>query len=160
MVQLLSERLWRKLGCDENADMAIDCSGMAMCGGGLSLTLRDMARFGEMMRLGGRFNGHQIVPESVVAEIARGADPTHFAKSGIATLPGASYRHQWWILHDKFGAYMARGIHGQAIWIAPKAEMVIARFASHPVASNANSVLDHVSIPAYAAVAEHLMAAS
>ena len=137
--------------------MAVDRSGMAMSGGGMSLTLRDMARFGEMMRLGGRFNGHEIVPEAVVADIARGADPTHFAKSGIATLPGASYRHQWWVLHDKFGAYMARGIHGQAIWIAPKAEMVIARFASHPWASNANSVLDHVSMQGYTAIAEHVL---
>jgi hypothetical protein len=158
LVQLLSDRIWRKLGCEENADMAVDRSGMAMAGGGMSIALRDMARFGEMMRLGGRFNGHDIVPEAVVAEIARGADPAQFAKSGIATLPGASYRHQWWILHDKFGTYMARGIHGQAIWIAPKAEMVIARFASHPWASNANSVLDHVSMPAYTAIAEHVMA--
>lgn len=158
LVQLISERLWRKLGCEENADMAVDRAGMAMGGGGLSLTLRDMARLGETMRLGGQFNGQQIVPPAVVAEIARGADPAHFAKSGTATLPGASYRHQWWILHDKFGAYMARGIHGQAIWIAPKADMVIARFASHPWASNANSVLDHISMPGYTAIAEHVLA--
>jgi hypothetical protein len=157
LIQLISERLWRKLGCEENADMAIDRAGMAMSGGGMSLTLRDAARFGEMMRLGGRLQGQEIVPEAVVAEIERGADPAHFAKSGVTTLPGASYRHQWWILHDKLHAYMARGIHGQAIWIAPKAEMVIARFASHPWASNANSVLDHLSIPGYAAIAEHVM---
>jgi len=30
---------------------------------------------------------------------------------------------------------MARGIHGQAIYIDPKAEMVIARYASHPKAA-------------------------
>jgi CubicO group peptidase (beta-lactamase class C family) len=158
LAHLISERLWRKLGCEENADLAVDRAGMAMSGGGLSLTLRDMARFGEMMRLGGRFNGHEIVPEAVVADIARGADPAHFSKAGILTLPGASYRHQWWTLHDKFNAFMARGIHGQAIWIAPKAEMTIARFASHPWASNANSVLDHVSMPGYAAIAEHVLA--
>jgi hypothetical protein len=33
---------------------------------------------------------------------------------------------------------------------------VIARFASHPQAANGNSILDKVSLPAYAAVAEHL----
>jgi hypothetical protein len=155
--ELLSERIWQKLGCEENADLSVDRAGAAMCGGGLNMTLRDMARFGEMMRLGGRFNGDQIVPEAVVADIARGADPAHFAKAGIETLPGASYRHQWWVMHDRFGAYTARGIHGQAIWIAPRAEMVIARFASHPVASNANGVLDHVSMPGYAAIADHVM---
>jgi hypothetical protein len=33
---------------------------------------------------------------------------------------------------------MARGIQGQAIYVHPKAEMAIARFASHPKAGNVN----------------------
>lgn len=37
----------------------------------------------------------------------------------------------------------------------PAAEMVVARFASHPLAANAN--LDPMSLPAYDAVARHLM---
>ncbi|MDO9432878.1 MAG: 6-aminohexanoate hydrolase, partial [Phenylobacterium sp.] len=57
--------------------------------------------------------------------------------------------------HNDHGAYMARGVHGQAIYIDPKAEVVIARFASHPTASN--SANDPTSLPAYHAVAEHLM---
>jgi CubicO group peptidase (beta-lactamase class C family) len=122
----------------------------------LSLSLRDLARFAEMMRQGGAFNGHQIVAEAVVADIARGADRDHFAKSGIETLKGWSYRHQWWVSHNNLGAYSARGIHGQAAWIAPVADLVIARFASHPTAANGNGPLDLVSLPAYAALAAHL----
>jgi CubicO group peptidase (beta-lactamase class C family) len=53
------------------------------------------------------------------------------------------------------GAYSARGIHGQAIYVDPVAEMVIARFGSHPVA--ANTAFDPTSLPAYRAVAEHLL---
>ena len=145
------------MGVEEDAYIAVDRIGMAMCGGGLSLTLRDLARFGEMMRNHGRFNGHQIVPEAVVADIAGGADQSHFAKAGYADLPGWSYRNQWWVTHNPLGAYSARGIHGQTCWIAPRAEMTIARFASHPVASNANGPLDNVSLPAYEAMAKHLM---
>ena len=52
--------------------------------------------------------------------------------------------------------YTARGIHGQGIYIDPKAEMVIARFASSPVAGTVG--LDPTTLPAYAALAEHLMA--
>ena len=48
----------------------------------------------------------------------------------------------------------ARGIHGQVIYIDPEAEMVIARFASCPLAANAN--LDPLSLPAYRAIADHL----
>ena len=41
-------------------------------GGGLNTTLRDLARFGEMMRNRGRFNGQQIIPAAVVEDIERG----------------------------------------------------------------------------------------
>ena len=49
----------------------------------------------------------------------------------------------------------ARGIYGQAIYIDPKAEMVIVRHASHPYAANAAN--DPVTLPAFAAVAKELM---
>jgi hypothetical protein len=156
MAQLISERIWQKLGVEEDADLLVDKLGAAMCGGGLNTTLRDLARFGEMMRMGGAANGHRIAPEAAVARISAGADKAAFAKAGYQTLPGWSYRSQWWVSHDNFGSFTARGIHGQAVWIAPRAELVIARYASHPTAGNANGPLDYISLPAYAAVAAHL----
>ena len=44
-----------------------------------------------MMRLGGRFNGQQIVPQAVVDEIRRGGSREAFVKASYATLPGWSY---------------------------------------------------------------------
>ena len=152
---VLSERIWSKLGAEHDADVIIDSAGSPAMGGGLNPTLRDMARFGEAMRLGGRFNGQQIVPASVVARIRSGASKEDFAKAGYKTLPGWSYKSQWWVSHNAHGAYMARGIHGQAIYIDPTAEMVIVRFASNPKASNTN--FDDISLPAYQAIAERLM---
>ncbi|CAN5255743.1 serine hydrolase [soil metagenome] len=157
LAELLSERIWQKIGAEEDAYLMVDRSGMPVCGAGLNLALRDMARVGEMMRLGGVFNGQRIAPEAVVADISGGAERAHFEKAGYLTLPGWSYRSQWWVSHNDLGAYSARGIHGQALHIAPKAEMVIARFASHPTAANGNSVLDKVSLPGYLALAERLM---
>ena len=52
------------------------------------------------------------------------------------------------------GAFSARGIHGQAIYVDPTAEVVIVRFGSHPIA--ANGAFDPTSLPAFRAVAEHL----
>ena len=157
MAQLVSERIWQKIGAEEDAYLIVDPTGMAACGGGMNIALRDLARFGEMMRNRGAFNGHQVVPAAVVDDIAGGARQEDFAKAGYTTMPGWSYRSQWWVSHNALGAYTARGIHGQVCWIAPKAELVIARLASHPVAANGNSVLDKVSLPAYAALAEYLM---
>ena len=109
-----------------------------------------------MMRRDGNFNGQQVVPRDVVAAIRRGSDRKAFAVAGYATMPGWSYRDQWWITHDDHGSFMARGIHGQAIYVDPTAEMVIARYASHPQASNIS--FDPTSLPAYRALADHLLA--
>jgi CubicO group peptidase (beta-lactamase class C family) len=153
---LLSERIWQPMGAEEDAHYHVDRIGMESGGGGLSTTLRDLARFGEVMRNHGAFNGRQIVPSSVVEDIERGADPEKFKPAGYTTLPGGSYKNQWWITHNAHGAYMARGVYGQGIYIDPKAEMVIARYASHPVAGNAAN--DGVTLPAYMALAKELMA--
>lgn len=153
---LLSERIWMPMGAEEDAHYHVDRIGTESGGGGLSTSLRDLARFGETIRNHGRFNGRQIVPSTVVEDIARGGDPAKFKPAGYTTLPGASYRNQWWVTHNAHGAYMARGVHGQGIYIDPKAEMVIARYASHPAAGNAAN--DPVTLPAYMALAKDLMA--
>ncbi len=61
----------------------------------------------------------------------------------------------WWITHNENGAFMARGVHGQSLYIDPRADMVIARFASYPVAANAAN--DPTTLPAYQAVADYLI---
>jgi CubicO group peptidase (beta-lactamase class C family) len=152
--ELIQERIFARLGAEHDAFFTVDSTGAEFAGGGLNLTLRDMARFGEVMRLEGRYNGQQIVPKAVVDDVRGGGDPGLFAGAGYETLPGWSYRNMWWVSHNEHGAFMARGIHGQAIYIDPAAEMVIARFASHPLAGNVN--LDPTSLPAYHAVARHL----
>ena len=153
--QLLSERIWSRLGMEQDAYFTVDSVGNEFAGGGLNAGLRDMARFGEMMRNHGKFNGQQIIPAAVVQDIAKGGDKTAFPQASFPTLPGWSYRNMWWVSNNEHGAYSARGIHGQAIYIDPKAEMVIARFASHPMPNNPFN--DPTSLPAYMALAKHLM---
>ncbi|UEG63606.1 beta-lactamase family protein [Stutzerimonas chloritidismutans] len=155
VAQLLSERIWSRLGAEQDAYMSVDSIGTPFAGGGLNAGLRDLARFGEMMRNEGRYNGTQILPAEVVADIRGGANRDDFAKAGYRLLPGWSYRNMWWVTHNGHDAFMARGVHGQALYIDPLAEMVIARFASHPVAGNAAN--DPTSLPAFEAVAKHLL---
>jgi CubicO group peptidase (beta-lactamase class C family) len=153
--QVLAERIWQPLGMEQDADWLIDSTGMPFAGGGLNPVLRDLARFGEAMRCEGVGNGRQVIPPAVVESIRGGARPDDFAKAGYAQLPGWSYRSQWWITHNNRGAFTARGIHGQTIWVDPAAEMVVVRFASHPLA--ANTLIDSTSLPLYAALGERLL---
>jgi CubicO group peptidase (beta-lactamase class C family) len=155
LAYVLSSALWSTRGAAHDAYFMVDSIGTESGGGGINTTLRDLARFGEMMRNKGRFNGQQIIPAEAVADIEKGGDKAKFAKAGYIKLPGWSYRDMWWITNNDHGAYMARGIYGQSIYIDPKAEMVIVRYASHPRAANAFN--DPVTLPAFAAVAQELM---
>ena len=156
VAQLLSERIWSRLGSEQDAYFTVDSIGTPFAGGGLNAGLRDMARFGEMLRNNGRYNGEQIVPEAVLKTIRQGGDKQVFAQAGYSQLKGWSYRAMWWVTHNPDGAFMARGVHGQSIYIDPAAEMVIVRFASHPIAANAAN--DAVTLPAYEAMARYLLA--
>lgn len=156
LATLLSDKIWRKLGMEQSAYYQVDAQGMPQGGGGLSAGLRDMARFGQMLLAGGNWQGKQILPKTVVADIRKGGSVEAFAKSDHPKLKGWSYKDMWWITNNADGAYAARGVHGQTIYIDPKADMVIVRFASHPVAANAAN--DATSLPAYQAVADYLMA--
>lgn len=155
VAQLLSERIWSRLDAEQDAYMSVDSTGTPFAGGGLNTGLRDLAKFGEMMRNGGRYNGRQIVPGAAVADIRKGGDPRRFARAGFRLLDGWTYRSMWWVTHNAHGAFMARGVHGQALYIDPAVEMVIARFASHPEAANAAN--DPTSLPAFHALARFLM---
>lgn len=157
VAQLLSERIWRHLGAEQDAYFTVDSIGTPFAGGGLNTGLRDLARFGEMLRNDGRVKGRQVVPKAAVEDIRRGGDKAAFVKGGYPLLQGWSYRNMWWVTHNDHGAYMARGVHGQRIYIDPKAGMVIVRYASHPIAGNAAN--DPVTLPAFEALGRHLLRA-
>ncbi len=152
---LLSERIWSRMGAEQDAYFTIDALGTPFAGGGLSAGLRDLARIGQLMLDEGVINGERLFPAAVVRNIRAGGDKAAFEKAGFETLPGGSYRSMWWVFHNAHGAYAARGVHGQTIYVDPTARMVLVRFASHPKAKNA--AIDPTSLPAYQAVAEYLV---
>jgi hypothetical protein len=137
---LLSERIWSRLGAEQDAYYLLDPAGTTIASIGLNTTLRDLARFGEMMRNGGKVGEAQVVPAEVVAEIRRGGDPAKFRAAGQTVRDGYSYRSQWWITHDADGTFEAKGLHGQHIHINPAAGLVVVKLSSHPIG---NTIFTH-----------------
>lgn len=155
VADLLAERIWSKMGAEQDAYYTVDSIGTPFAGGGLNAGLRDLARIGQLMLDGGVINGERLIPEAAIERIRAGGDKSAFEKAGYALLKGWSYRGMWWVTHNENGAFMARGVHGQAIYVDPKARMVIARFASNPQAGNAAN--DPTTLPAFDALAKYLM---
>ena len=154
VTDLASERLWRRMGAEQDAYQTVDGKGVPFAGGGVTAGLRDLGRLGQLMLNGGEINGERLFPAEVVEKISAGGDRSKFG-DGFPTFGPGSYTSQWWVLHNEHGAYAARGVHGQTIYVDPTAEMVLVRLASFPRAQN--GFIDPTSLPAYQAVAEYLM---
>ncbi|MDJ0820367.1 MAG: serine hydrolase [Paracoccaceae bacterium] len=154
VTELASERLWRRMGVEQDAYQTVDGKGVPFAGGGITAGLRDLGRLGQLMLNGGELNGARLFPAEVVERISAGGDRAKFG-SGFPTVGAGSYTSQWWVFHNEHGAYAARGVHGQTIYVDPTAEMVLVRLASYPRAQN--GFIDPTSLPAYQAVAEFLL---
>ena len=46
---LMSRELWQPMGAEFDAEITVDARGNAMADGGMSCTLRDLARFGQLL---------------------------------------------------------------------------------------------------------------
>lgn len=133
IAELMSELLWVPLGPDRDAYYSIDRTGAEFTAGGLGLTLRDLARFGEMLRCEGHWRGRQVVPPAFLADTRAGADRQLFAATRFGQVfPKGSYHNLFWHVHDEYQGYMALGRFGQRCYVSPVAELVIAQFSSAP----------------------------
>jgi CubicO group peptidase (beta-lactamase class C family) len=148
---LLSERIWSKIGAQDDAYVWVDPIGSQITSVGLSATLRDLGRLGETIRTQGRFNGRQVIPQAVIAEIRKGGDTDKFKANGQAMRAGYSYHNQWWIPHDRDGTFEMKGLFGQHMHINPAAELVIIKLSTHPAGDT--SFTHDIDRRAFAAIA-------
>ena len=156
--RLLSDLIWKKLGAEADAHVTIDKLGAARAAGGICVVLRDLGRFGEMVRNFGRAGGKQIVPRWWIEDILNNGDRRAWLAQPTAAkfLPNGRYRSQWYMIGNASGAHCAVGIHGQWIYIDPAAEMVIAKLSSQPLPLDEG--IDYLLLAAFDAIAQSLRA--
>lgn len=130
LATLISERIWAPMGAADNAYVIKDRAGLALGGSGVGTTARDLARFGETVRLDGRYNGHQILQPGTLAQIQQGGSRQAFASGSNAARTGYSYHNFWWIDHEN-GTIEMKGANGQHLHINPSTETVIVKLSSN-----------------------------
>jgi len=116
--ELLVEKIIAPLGMEQPGYYLTDGAGVAFVLGGLNLTTRDYARFGQMVAQKGEYGGQQVVPADWLAESIAPSAPTEPGHIG--------YGYQWWIpvgAHE--GEVLGRGIYGQYIYIDQSRDVVI-----------------------------------
>ena len=154
----LESMLFQPLGVERDAYIWLDGSATEMAGGGLSVTARDAARFGQMILNKGQFNGRQIIPASVAMRILSPGDPApfnRFYRDPWYEQVGFAYHDQWWTFNNTHKGVSALGVHGQQIYIDSTAQMVVVKQSSDPEPESDRNETDGPL--AYQALAEYLM---
>lgn len=128
--KILSEKIWRPAGMQDDALVMVDRLGNTFASMGLMATPRDMLRFGDIFRNGGRtFDGKQIVPKAWV-------EASHnYDKDNGGGPRGYMWPH-WG--GEESGNYTAAGYGGQRVSVAPSLNAVGVRFGNDPIDSVAS----------------------
>ena len=123
--EILSEKIWQPAGMQDDALVTVDRLGNTFASMGLMATPRDMLRFGEIFRNGGRtFDGRQIIPAAWV-------EASHnYDKDNGGGPRGYMWPH--WGGEDS-GNYTAAGFGHQRVSVAPSLNMVGVRFGNDPI---------------------------
>ncbi len=131
---LFSARLWRPMGAEYDAYIAVDGEGSPWCSGGLCIAVRDFARVGQLLLDGGMRESTEIVPKSWIDDLSVNGDRQAWAKgewgglfSGLGS--SMSYRSGWYSVHDD-PMLFAMGTHGQNLFVDFANRLVIAKVSS------------------------------
>lgn len=136
LADLVGEELWMPLGAEEDAYFTVDPGGYALACGGFNATLRDYARFAQMITNGGSFNGRRIVPAGWIDETRKGANHAIFGADYRIVLPNGAYHNQFWIEDVDRPVLLARGVFGQLLYMDEAAEFTAVKLSSWPDFTN------------------------
>lgn len=129
VAQYLSERIWGNFGMESDATWWLEApDGLEVGGSGLSATLRDYGRFGLFLMGGGKIGSEQVLPEGWIKE------------AGSPKMVGGkqvNYGYMLWPIPNAAGtinegAFEARGIFGQHIYMNPRENVVIVVWSALP----------------------------
>ena len=156
IAEIMHEFIWGPLGAAYEGNYWLDFHGVEMAGGGLSITLQDAARFGQMILQDGEFDGRRVLQKAVARRIKTKRNAEKFGLiyddpwyGGITD----SYHDQWWGYLGR-NAVAALGVHGQFIYINSDANVVIAKQTSDPDAESFR--VDTETALVMHAIADHL----
>ena len=128
---VLSERIWSKIGAEADAQLLVNRHGIAVAHAGLTATLRDVARFGLLFTPSRRVVAQQrVIPLSLVHALERGREDLEAAPNVPGSLGSVKASAYQWAEATADGAFMKSGYGGQMLYISPQQDLVVAYVGS------------------------------
>lgn len=136
--RIIQETIFEPMGAEFDGYLVRDQFGINALSGGLAVSARDLVKFGTMILNDGRYNQKQIIPAGYLNSIEGSAEPDKWRDSWIAQLtPQAkAYRNHLYLCADDFdsGSFFGVGNYGNALYICPSNQSVIALQSTYPTA--------------------------
>ena len=136
---LMSEHLWQPMGAGSPAYITVDRLGAPRAAGGMCVTLRDLARVGQLIVDGGMAGAMQVIRPEWIDDLFNGGDPVAWQNGDFADYFAGRdmhYRNKWYVLRGQRPMAFGSGIHGQNLWVLPHERIVIAKLSSRPKAQD------------------------
>lgn len=149
MSEIVSQRLWSRIGSQDEAYYIVDPYGMDIGSVGLVATPLDLARLGQSV-IDGMGRTGAVIGKSSFDRLHDGTTRDAFARSAQAAVrTGYAYRNQWWIPGDADRTIEAKGLFGQHLVINPKHKAVIVKLSANPAGDTiATHALDKAAFAA------------
>ena len=128
---IVSDRLWKPIGAENNAGITVDVSGFTLASGGMFASLRDTAKIGQLILNKGKVGEIQVIPENWIKDMSNQPGDNSIESLGNQSI-NPYYRSFIWGIGDGEGSLLARGVHGQFIYISPNSGVVITIFSTWP----------------------------
>ncbi len=127
VTEYFKEKLWSKLGTEQDTYYITDTTGEPMVLGGLNMLTRDYAKFGKLYLDEGRWNDQQLVPLNWVKNSVTPDAPHLMPGKRDSSKMEMGYGYQWWLPVNADEEFMAVGIYDQYIYVNKKANVVIVK---------------------------------
>lgn len=135
--ELASERLWSRIGAEREALLLLDRAGTGLFDGGICATVRDLARFGALIRDGGiTLGGERLLSAAWIDDLFAGApdSASRYAESASGhPNSGGMYHNMFWFLDERRDVACGLGIHGQMLYINRSNQVVGVKTSSWPL---------------------------
>jgi len=136
--EVFGERVWRKMGAQNDAFVGVTKYGLGNGWGFINTTLRDMGRFAMLFTPSwSKISKEQVIPTALLETIQQGGYPNIFLNGFVGKEFQESFpeikdlkNHYQWDIVFPDGDIFKAGVGGQGMYISPSTDVVVVFFST------------------------------
>lgn len=143
LIEFMEEKLWKKLGVERNAFWTLS-NDKELAMGGLSISLRDYARFARLYLNNGVVNNEQVIPKEWIKDSMDISEAYAKPSASNDSYSDIGYGYQWWIPEGNEEEFLAIGVYSQWIYVNRAENIIVVKTSADPNFMEKDYELKHI----------------